>query len=60
MPDKDPARIRRTLTKLADAHTRDQTAIDAQLERLYAALPPLERAQADARADVTLTLALAR
>jgi hypothetical protein len=34
----DPARIRRTLTRLADAHTRDHQAIDAQLERLYAAL----------------------
>jgi hypothetical protein len=53
----DPARIRRTLAKLADAHTRDTQAIDAQLERLYAALSRTERAQADARADVTLALA---
>jgi hypothetical protein len=56
----DPARIRRALTALANAHTRDTQAIDAQLDQLYAALPPRERAQADARADVTLTLALAR
>jgi hypothetical protein len=53
----DPARIRRTLARLADAHTRDTQAIDAQLDQLYAALPPLERAEADARADVTLALA---
>jgi hypothetical protein len=56
----DPARIRRTLTQLTNAHTRDTQAIDAQLDRLYAALTHTQRAQADARADVTLTLALAR
>jgi hypothetical protein len=53
----DPARIRRTLTRLTNAHTRDQQAIDAQLDRLYAALSRTQRAEADARADVTLALA---